>query len=408
MKIAIYVPSWPPGSSANGIVTYAAQLVPALRAQGHDVFVVTPNCTATPPDAYTIDLNQIPLTRSILSRVKSRFHPEQAFFDASAERLVSAIRELNTRHCLDVFEIEESFGWSWRIAQANLIPLVIRLHGPWFLTGDFDRGNEFAFRNRIALEGRGICAAGFVTAPSADVLQNVRTYYKAELNRSRIIPNPMDVGTAPSWQISTCNSNRILYVGRFDQRKGGDIVLRAFAALAEGYPDLRLTFVGPDRGVVEDGELLSFDEFVRRCLPTSCWSRIDYRGQMIHREVMELRNEHLFTIIASQFEILPYAVLEAMSLGCPIIASKVGGIPELITDQRNGLLFPSQNVSELVAACQRLLNDHALASSLGQQAKRDCIDFFSPRRIAAETIEAYEAAVQFHGKGASRRLIDEN
>ena len=56
MKIALLVPSWPPGFSANGIVTYASQLVPALRRLGHEVFVLTA-CKATgDDDPYTIDL----------------------------------------------------------------------------------------------------------------------------------------------------------------------------------------------------------------------------------------------------------------------------------------------------------------------------------------------------------------
>jgi glycosyltransferase involved in cell wall biosynthesis len=396
MKIAIFVPSWPPGSSANGIVTYAAQLVPALRKLGHDVFVITPNLTAPTPDAYTLDLNQIPLTRSLLTRLKSRFRPEQAFFDASVERLLSAVRQLKARYALDVLEIEESFGWSWRIAQEGLVPLVVRLHGPWFLTGGFDQANDSGSRERIALEGRGICAATVVTAPSADVLQKVRTYYETSLDRARIIPNPISVDAGSSWQMGTCDSNRILFVGRFDRRKGGDIVLRAFAALAEHYPNLRLSFVGPDCGFFDDGKLLSFDQFASKYLPAHCRPRIDYRGQIGHRDVMAMRSEHLFTIVASQFEILPYAVLEAMSLGCPIVASRVGGIPELIVDQRNGLLFTSQNTAELLSACRRLLDDQALASSLGQQAWQDCITFFSPQRIAAETIGAYQTAVEYH------------
>src|SRR6185312_2180399 len=98
MKIAIYVPSWPPGSSANGIVTYAGQLVPALRKLGHEVFVITSNFTAETPDEHTLDLNNIPASRSMWSRLRSRLRPQDAFLNASVERLLSAIRELQTRH----------------------------------------------------------------------------------------------------------------------------------------------------------------------------------------------------------------------------------------------------------------------------------------------------------------------
>ena len=117
---------------------------------------------------------------------------------------------------------------------------------------------------------------------------------------------------------------------------------------------------------------------------------------------MKLRYEHFFTIVASQFEILPYAVLEAMSLGCAVIASAVGGIPELITHERNGLLFESQDVAQLVSACRRLLDNPALASSLGSQARKDCIASFNPRQVALRTISAYEVAIEKNGREGSR------
>src|ERR1700737_3130960 len=193
MKIALYVPSWPPGSSPNGIVTYAAQIVPALRRLGHEVFVLTPNHTERIADAYTIDLNAIHVPRSIWSWVKSRFFPKDPAFNAFVEKLQSAILTLTTRHNLDVMEIEESFGWSWRITQAEIIPVVVRLHGPWFLNGNFDDPLESKYRKRIDLEGRGISAAALVTAPSVDVLKNVRTYYDLKLDLARVIPNPLEV-----------------------------------------------------------------------------------------------------------------------------------------------------------------------------------------------------------------------
>jgi glycosyltransferase involved in cell wall biosynthesis len=395
MKIAIFVPSWPPGASANGIVTYAAQIIPVLRQLGHEVFVLTPKCTAKTTDPYTIDLNVIETRRSPLSRLASRVLKSSSIIDDFGKKLVSTISMLTERYSIDVVEIEESFGWAFGIAQAKIVPVVVRLHGPWFLNGSFDDSPSLASRARIEAEGLGIRAATMITAPSADVLINVRAHYNLRLDSARVIPNPMEVDAeAAPWQAGTCDPNRMLYVGRFDRRKGGDIVLRAFAKLAELRPDLRLSFVGPDAGVHESGERLSFNQFVRRNIPDFCWSRIDFRGQLSHEDVMALRNEHLFTIVASQFEILPYAVLEAMALGCPIIASNVGGIPELIKDHETGLLFTSQSVEELTSACAKLLDDHALASALGAQAKEHCTVRFNAQRIALETLSAYRASIE--------------
>jgi glycosyltransferase involved in cell wall biosynthesis len=406
MKIAIYVHSWPPGASAdgaNGIVTYAAQLVPALRQLGHEVFVLTANPSARIVDEHTIDLNDILLPRPLYSRLKSllfkKYHP-------FGERLRLAIIALAQRHRLDIVEIEETHGWGSQIAQTKIVPVVVRLHGPWFLNGTFDNSDKSEYRSRVYREGRAISSATLVTAPSANVLDNVRTYYNVRLKLARVIHNPFSVdGDVPQWEPNVCDQNRILYVGRFDRRKGGDLMLRAFAGLSELYPDLRLSFVGPDDGVCEDGVQLSFDEFVSKNLTASCRSRIDFYGKLSHQNVMALRNEHFLTIVASQFEILPYAVIEAMSLGCPIVASNVGGIPELITNRKNGILFRSQDVGDLISACRTLLDNHVLASSLGSQARKDCLELFSASRVATQTISAYQTAIKIFHSGSSRGAI---
>jgi glycosyltransferase involved in cell wall biosynthesis len=94
-----------------------------------------------------------------------------------------------------------------------------------------------------------------------------------------------------------------------------------------------------------------------------------------------------------------------MSLGCPIVASSVGGIPELITD-KNGILFQSQDVNELISACRRLLDNHAVASSLGAQARKDCLELFNARQVAMQTISAYQAAIDvFNGNSGTIRPI---
>lgn len=401
MKIALYVPAWPPGSSANGIVTYASQLVPALRQLRHEVFVLTSNVKTDVTDPYTIDVARIPLHFHFWDRVLSRISRQRIPFEPVVEQIMTAIATLKADHNLDVLEIEESFGWSKKISEAGILPIVVRLHGPWFLNGRFD--NPLEFPRRIRREGSAIRAATLITAPSSDVLSAVRKRYNLELSAAQVIPNPINASDElNAWRLDKCDKNRILFVGRFDRRKGADIVARAFASLIEIYPSLRLTFVGPDDGIDEGGARLRYDEFVGKYLPASCRSRIDFYGQLNSRDVLSLRTKHLITVVASQFEILPYSVLEAMSLGCPIIASRVGGIPELITHHKNGLLFESLDVQGLYSACRKLLDNHALAASLGAQARKDCIARLNSLHIASETVSAYQAAIKLYS-GAKPR-----
>ena len=185
-----------------------------------------------------------------------------------------------------------------------------------------------------------------VTSPSATILDQTKEYYGFDF-ASRIIRNPIEaVHETATWNAHSCLKETLLFVGRFDAPKGGDLVLRAFAELAASYPRLKLTFVGPDVGLNSVNGKVSFRQFVQANIPKQCHSRIDFRNLVNRDDIRRLRRESFLTIVASQQEVMPYSVLEAMSLGCPLVATAVGGIPEVITHRRNGLLVPSQDLKE--------------------------------------------------------------
>jgi glycosyltransferase involved in cell wall biosynthesis len=407
MKIAFLVPSWPPGSSPNGIVTYASELIPALRQQGHEVFVLTGQKWGD-EDPYTIDLRRFAPTQTIWDRTAYRIAPEPVFYRRLTIGIIRAIKRLTTIHQWDVLEMEESFGACLAISRLNLLPVIVRLHGPWFLTGPFtDRSNKHQLNaRREKREGRGIQDAHFVISPAARILEAVKSHYKLPLPASRIIANPIKAGPPSQLWDARAGAKRILFVGRFDSLKGGDLVLRAFADLAESCSKVELTFVGPDHGIREkDGSIIRLEEFVRRYIPEEHRSRIHFQGQITHSAVMSYRRSHLVAIVASEYEVAPYTVLEGFSLGCPVIATAVGGIPELIEDNRNGLLVPAQDVKAMSNACRRLLKDHSLAVQLGREALRDCRRLYDPAVIAKQVVGAYGEAIEAFKSRSNKRAF---
>lgn len=392
MKIAFVVPSWPPGSAASGIVTYASQMVPALRDLGHDIFIITPR--KHDRDPRTIDLSTFVSPPSILGRAVERFVPGTVAWRKETSAIHSAVSLLIRLHGLEVLEIEESFGLA--LSSLRLLPVVIRLHGPWFLNGPFytPSWSRRASARKLRLEGRAIKKAAFVTAPSIEVLQAVRSRYSLNLMKACVIPNSIQPAAEKDrWSIKTCDPNKILFIGRFDKLKGGDLVIRAFAELASIYDHLTLTFIGPDFGVEgPDHKTLSFGEFLNLHLPKASRSRVEFCGQVPHSNLADHRRASLLTIVASQREIMPYSVLEAMSLGCPIVATGVGGIPEMIQHRHNGLLVQSQEPRAMADACKILIDDPALAEAIGHQSWVDCCDRYSPTVVAKQTVAAYRKA----------------
>ena len=262
MKIALYVPEWPPGSSANGIVTYASYLVPALRERGHKVFVLTFNVRGMSTDPYLLRLEETEGhdSRPLWHRIQAWLRPTSRIHNTRAQVILKAIRALAASESIDVFEIEETFGWSAAVSSAEVVPVVVRLHGPSFLTGRFDDAQKATLDFRSKREGLGITGATFVTSPSIASLTAVRDHYRTSLERAMVIPNCIELYDERFlWALDSYDQNRILFVGRFDRLKGGDIVLQAFAELATANPELRLTFVGPDKGVSQ-GTTYASDE----------------------------------------------------------------------------------------------------------------------------------------------------
>jgi glycosyltransferase involved in cell wall biosynthesis len=400
MKIGLLVPSWPPGSAANGIATYSSHLVPALRDLGHEVYLLA--FRVDEPDEYTTDLRSFDRSPSLLQRAVARLAPETALFNKVSSMVGRGIEDLAARHHLDVLEMEESFGWSLAASGRKLLPVVVRLHGPWFLNGNFNssghKGPEH-FR-RLKREGKSIAKADYVTAPSAAVLQAAKLYYNLTLPASTVIGNPINAAPRTDiWNANTCDRNTILFVGRFDARKGAELVLRAVAEITAIRPEIRLIFVGPDDGIKgPDGHRWSFDQYIQKSFPEAFRSNVNFFGKISHSEVMSLRTKCFVTVVASQYEIAPYSILEAMSLGCPIVATDVGGIPELIRNGQNGLLAPCNNVKAMTTAINHLLDDHAFSAQIGQQAWLDCRNFYLPENVAQQTVRAHHLAIDIFKK----------
>ena len=176
-------------------------LVPALRELGHDVYVLAGE-TAVDNDPWAVDLRRYWKWR-VRERVLYKFYPEAVNFNAASLTLASALRALRHANKIDVLEMEESFGFSLMSSRLNLIPIFVRLHGPWFLNGRFKDPNDdnLLFERREEREGKAIEAAQFVTAPSAEVLQSVKDHYKLRLIRSRVIRNPINaVSESKKWK----------------------------------------------------------------------------------------------------------------------------------------------------------------------------------------------------------------
>lgn len=394
LSIGLVTPGWPADAFPNGIVTYVATIVPALRKWGHKVSVIAGQIVGDTPDGFygLMDYGRS-LPARMLDALTYRLSPHAAVERMHRRALLAAVDAMDSRSRIDVLEMEESFGSAAWVCRSGLFPVCVRLHGPWFLNGAANGSDvDDAFQARVDAERAGIVAAAGITAPSMDVLEKTREFYGLKLPEAEVIPYPVTPPLGDTrWSHASAERHRILFVGRFDRHKGGDLVIEAFAHVLHALPDARLTFVGPDRGyITEDGRSWGLVEFVRHHLPGALESgRVELLGQQPLAALKSLRLNAAVTVVASRYETFCYAAAEAMTLGCPVVATRAGAIPEFISHGSNGLLCGLEDPSDMAAALLQLLSDADLCAELGRQAALDCERLFHPDVIASRTVAFY-------------------
>jgi glycosyltransferase involved in cell wall biosynthesis len=211
-------------------------------------------------------------------------------------------------------------------------------------------------------------AAPLLDSPAAQKVRIIGDLFRPE--RLSVAPPERSIP-------SRAGAVRLLFLGQLVERKGIHVLIRAFA---RANVDADLLLVGGDwdsPGYAADlrSELDSLSLLTRV-------HRDNHRS-----DVAALLNDCDVLVVPSLSEARPRVIIEAMLLGKAVIASRVGGIPELIEHGKTGLLVPAEHVDSLVAAIQRLATSGAERVALGLAARQAALERFDPRRSVTNYLE---------------------
>jgi glycosyltransferase involved in cell wall biosynthesis len=394
LRIAFYSPALPESGASNGIVTYTGITRDALRALGHEVIVVTTDEIEQADGTVTAIRKAGALSTKPKLWVESRRPPDGS--DPWVRLHVVRALEASLKLRPDVIEMEESHGWAGRIAGRG-VAVVERLHGPHvFGRDDVETTDERRIGDlREEAERASLTQVQAVSSPSGRQLRAITDRYQLDLPLARTIPNPRPLVPADdAWHLQRSDPNQILCVGRFDLRKGADIVVRAFARACEQRPSLSLVMVGPDSGLKHSsGKVVHFDEFVREEVAPEVRSRIRFLGTQSQDQLAQLRRDSGLAIVASRFESFSYSIAEAMSFGMPVLTSDNFGGCELVRDRVDGRIVPIGDVTATADALLEMTADPARLAEMGRSGYLRASEFLSPERIARETIQLYREAM---------------
>jgi glycosyltransferase involved in cell wall biosynthesis len=183
----------------------------------------------------------------------------------------------------------------------------------------------------------------------------------------------------------------LLFCGRLVHEKGHRFFL---AALEE----LRNRGLTPRAVIVGDGPLR--DAVAAEIVHRGLTRQVTIHQAIEHAELCKWLRAADALVMASTHEGFPLAPAEAMALERPVVATSVGGLPELIEEGVSGVLVPPADPLRLADALQRVLTDASLRRELGVNGRKRVMDRFSSQAIAAELLDRYDRALELHARHA--------
>jgi glycosyltransferase involved in cell wall biosynthesis len=341
VKVLIVSGIWPP--DVGGPASHAPEVAGWLREHGHELEAVVTADSAPAPESYPV--HWVP--RSLPPGVRH----------AAAVRLIAS----RARRA-DVVYSTGMFGRSSLGALLARAPLVLKLTAdPAFerarrrglVAGEVDDfqtggGGPLATLLREARDVA-VARAAHIVCPSGFMRELVLSW-GVPGERVTLLPNPaprvtdateFDAGAKPV----------LAFAGRLTAQKDLGVALDAVRQL----DGVRLLIAG-------DGP-------ERTRLEVAAGERVEFLGPLPRDEVLGLLRAADAAILTSAWENFPHGVVEALSVGTPVIATRTGGVAEVVVDGENGLLVEPSNASAFAAAVRRYLGDAGLQARLRAAAK---------------------------------------
>lgn len=227
--------------------------------------------------------------------------------------------------------------------------------------------------------------AACITSCSYALLDDALTHIPSARPNIRIIPNAVATEEFNHEGGPLIDVSYILCLGRMHAPfKGFDLALMAFKDILDQGYDIHLVIAGEGEALEEYKELAGLLDIGQRVI---------FYGRAERAEVINLFQHCRFFLMPSRIEPFGIVNLEAMAAGKAIIASRTGGIPEIVEDARDGLLCEPCDVESLSKAIKRLLDDEALREQLGRHGREKVRgETFRWANAAEKYLEAYRFA----------------
>lgn len=378
MRVVVVSGIWPP--DVGGPAVHAPSLARFLHGRGHAVTVVTTAAAPPPDEAFPVrwvsrSIPPGPRHAAVAAQVSRAARPADVVYATSMVRRAALGATLARRPLVVKLVADEAYE---RARRSGAFDGSLEDFQAW--------GGDARVRGLRASRTASLRRAAHVFVPSA-YLRAVALGWGLEPRRVSVLPNPApSVPPLPpreelrAWLVEG-PAFLLAFAGRLTAQKDLDVALEAVA----GIPAVTLAILGegPERPALE-----------ARAATLGPGGRARFLGGGDREDVLRLFRAADASVLSSAWENFPHTVVESLAVGTPVVATAVGGVPEVVRDGENGLLVPPRDPQALAAAIRRLVDDTALRARLAAAAAPSVAPLAEERlleRVEAELERAVAA-----------------
>ena len=288
------------------------------------------------------------------------------------------------------FQLRRALG----LGPRNRPPCLLHLHSPTWLIArhnDWDL-HEPWLQKGVERERFSITAADALLCPSRHLAGKVEMALQLPTGSTTVIPYPLGDTTVEERNGEARRSGSICYVGRLERRKGVLEWIDAAVRTLAKHPDLRFDFVGAN---VLGINRMESELILRRLIPSAMTSNFRFHGPLPRNAIPPILSRARIAVVPSRWDNFPNSCMEAMSQGVPVIATREGGMAEMITDGLSGWLANVCSGDALAEALARALGTTPeTVMAMGEEAARAIGDLCGDAVIIDQQLELRRELVQ--------------
>ncbi|MDA8514728.1 glycosyltransferase [Citrobacter sp. Igbk 14] len=408
LTIVLLCEDYPP-NLLGGIARFTQDKATALAQLGHKVHVIARGDEHSTVDfengvwvhRIVVQPNVKPCEIEHLNILQSHWDQSKSFLDE--------IDRISTHRSIDIVEapiwnvvgIAPLLSGRYRVITSLMTTLKLSLSSRPDLTANKELMASFV-NPLIEMERYMILNSDSLLAISKGILNEVQKAYSLEIDENRLFVSHLGM---PDWreksdmqEVSNDNEINILFVGRLEKRKGIDLLLSIIPDIVAAYPNVSFDIVGDD-SIPVDSDFTYRTKFENE-FGILLNEKIKFHGKVDEIALRKHYSKCDIFVAPSRFESFGLIYVEAMMYGKPVIGCDVGGIPEVVEHNVNGILISPGNANELYEALSLLITNPSLRRKLGKEGRMRYENLFSDVQMAKSSVNMYKKIVAINMRDA--------